>query len=232
MEYFILLIVTLIILFVTSQKIFSSLFYLLIKIVRSKNFTISMLSLFFFPGVVIHEVAHALMAGLLQVRVGDMEFSPVLSDGGLKMGSVQIGHTDPLRRFLIGVAPIIIGGGVLSIILYYFTQWITLDTLFNSFSNVLLLLVSLYGIFVITNTMFSSKKDMEGAIALGIFFTLVIVIIFIAGKGEWILWLVNQITLNSSIQEIVKRMLLLLLIPLSINLSVIGAFYLLFRRRI
>lgn len=226
-----LLVSILIILFITSQKIFSSLFFILVKILRSKKVSTYVLSFFFFPGVVIHELSHAVMAGLLQVRVGEIEFSPILSDDGLKMGSVQIARTDPFRRFLIGVAPIILGSGVLSVALYYFTQWISLTGALFTAQNTLLLICSLYVIFVITNTMFSSRKDMEGVLGLLIFIVIILTILFVAGRGTWIVEGVLYLSENTHIQMIIQKMLMLLLIPLGINVAIVSLFFMLRRKR-
>lgn len=231
MDYLLLLIVVLVALFITSQKIFSSLFFLLLKILRSKKISITLLSFFFFPGVVIHELSHAIMAGILHVRVGDMEFAPVLHGDGLKMGSVQIAHTDPFRRFLIGVAPLVIGGGILVILLHYFTQWFSLQNIFGTPSSIFIFFLALYGTFVIANTMFSSKKDMEGALALFIFLILILVIIFVAGKGEWLLVMTERLLEMNEVREYMQKILLLLLFPLGINIIVITVFRLFARQR-
>lgn len=228
---FVLLIIVLILLFITSQKIFSSLFFLFLKILRSKRVAISILSFIFFPGVVIHELSHVLMAGLLHVRVGDMEFAPVLHDGGLKMGSVQIAQTDPFRRFLIGVAPLLIGGGILVTLLHYFTQWVSLQSIFDTTLSVVIFIASLYATFVIANTMFSSKKDMEGALVLVSFLVFVLVVIFVAGRGEWLISATQSLFGQSFVQDYIQKILLLLLFPLGINLGVIVFFKLFSRGR-
>ena len=227
MVYLLLLSTILILLFVTSQKIFSSLFYFLLKVLRSKKVSITLLSFFFFPGVVIHELSHALTAGILQVRVGDMEFSPVLHEDRLKMGSVRIAQTDPFRRFLIGVAPLVIGSGVLTLILYYFTQWVSFETLLDSTKNLIIFILSLYSVFVITNTMFSSKKDMEGAFGLGIFLVFLLTVIFVAGRGDWIIEGLNHLLQNERVQKIIREMVLLLSIPLTTNILFVSVVFLL-----
>jgi hypothetical protein len=170
------------------------------------------------------------MAKITFVHTGYMEFFPELHGDGLKLGSVQVAKSDPLRRFLIGVAPVIVGSIILFSGLYFFTDYLAFDLIFQSLQNFLILMGALYLTFVISNTMFSSRKDMEGALALGIFFAFVLTIIFVAGRGEWILWLVDQFLQHNQIQTAIQRLNILLIIPLSINLLIVGLFMLVKKR--
>ncbi|KKU25515.1 MAG: putative membrane protein [Microgenomates group bacterium GW2011_GWA2_46_16] len=63
------------------------------------------------PGTVIHELSHWLVAEILQVRTGEIVILPELTggDGEERLGSVQTERTDPLRGFLIGIAPFLTG---------------------------------------------------------------------------------------------------------------------------
>lgn len=132
----------------------------------------TVISLLLLPGVVIHEMAHYLFSIFLFVPVGDMEFLPQKREGELKLGSVAIGQTDPVRRFLIGVAPIIFGTAVVF-------------GLFNFLAvgeaSIWVKLILFYVLFTIGNTMFSSKKDMEGAVVLLVLLVILILTAFILG---------------------------------------------------
>src|ERR1700681_939898 len=70
---------------------------------------IFLISFIFLPGIIIHELSHLLVASILFVKTGEIEFMPQVQDEGLKLGSVSIAKTDPIRRFIIGVSPIILG---------------------------------------------------------------------------------------------------------------------------
>lgn len=118
---------------------------------------INLISFIFLPGIIIHELSHFLAASLLFVPTGEIEFMPKVEGQSIKLGSVAIGRSDPIRRFLIGVAPVILGILVISVVLS-FTKTYT-SPLFLNF-------LLFYTLFVIGNTMFSSKKDMEGALVL------------------------------------------------------------------
>lgn len=140
---------------------------------RSTHITIYTLSLIFFPGVIIHELAHFFMANMLFVPTGEIEFFPQVQEGGVKLGSVAIAKTDPIRRFFIGVAPIFAGIGMIFLAAYYLHPF----SLSLSWQTG----VFFYLLFQIGNTMFSSKKDMEGAIGLGIFVAIIVLLFFLFG---------------------------------------------------
>jgi len=144
----------------------------LMQVTKSTTSSIFLLALIFFPGVLVHELGHFLMASFLFVRTGEIEFLPKIQDGGIKLGSVSIAHTDPFRRFLIGVAPVISGLGILFVSVYYLPPFWPF-----SFRTVLFG----YILFEIGNTMFSSKKDMEGALGLFLFLGFIGICLFILG---------------------------------------------------
>lgn len=142
-------------LFLLSRTLTNVLFAFFYKTTRSKNISIYLLSILFLPGTIIHELAHAMMAIILQVHVGKMEFIPKLNGNNLKMGSVEVGQTDPIRRILIGTAPFIFGTAILLCTFFYAAQN-------NLFDHQLSVVLISYLVFEIGNTMFSSKKDLEG----------------------------------------------------------------------
>jgi hypothetical protein len=96
---------------------------------------------------------------VLFVPVGNISLIPKLEGGGLKLGSVSIARTDPIRRFLIGTAPVLMGVGIILATFYFVFK----NDLFNNHWMILLLG---FIVFEIGNNMFSSKKDMEGALEL------------------------------------------------------------------
>lgn len=152
-----------IILFLTCRQLSSSLFLLFYKIFRSHKIALHMLSIIFLPGVIVHELAHFLVAELLRVKTGEIEFVPVLHGNSVKLGSVQIAQTDFIRRFLIGVAPFLAGSGLLFLIAWYASAAFSFQSFFNSAQSIFKYALIVYGLFVISNTMFSSAKDLEGA---------------------------------------------------------------------
>jgi hypothetical protein len=87
-------------------------FYL---ITRSQALALGLFSLLFFPGVLLHELSHYLMARLLGVRTGRLSLLPSLMENGkLRLGFVETEETDLLRDALVGTAPLITGGVVVA----------------------------------------------------------------------------------------------------------------------
>lgn len=220
MIYFSLFFIELLVLFLLSRNLTRILSHFFFKLTKSKQFTISVIAFLFFPGTVIHELAHALFAGLLGVPVGRMEFVPKIDGEHVKLGSVQIAQTDPIRRFFIGAAPFIFGTLIILGILFFFVK--------NHFyTNYFMTFIVGYAVFEIGNTMFSSKKDMEGALEL--FSTLILITIILYLLGIRIPAFNPNIFFSQPlIQEIFVRGSFFLLIPLAIDAIVI----LLFRPRI
>lgn len=59
---------------------------------------------------------------------------------------------------------------------------------------------------------------MEGAFGLGIFLVFLLTVIFIAGRGDWIIEGLNHLLQNERVQKIIREMVLLLCIPLTTNI--------------
>ena len=71
-----------------------------------------------FPGVLIHELSHALAAWLMGVKVRRMSLGIRRkgTGGQVSLGSVDIGSTGPIRASLIGLAPFVAGSIAILII--------------------------------------------------------------------------------------------------------------------
>ncbi len=204
------------ILFLLSRSLTNLLFTFFYRTTKSKKISVYLMSIIFLPGTVIHELAHALMAVLLRVHVGKMEFIPKLMDNNLKLGSVEIGKTDPIRRILIGMAPFIFGTSILLGIFFFAVSY-------NLFANLLFVIVIGYCVFEIGNTMFSSKKDMEGAlevIAALIFITLVLYFIGLRIPQ------INPDTIFAKVllQQTFQKADLYLVAPVGIDIALIAIF--------
>ncbi len=159
-------------LFLVSRLFTSELGQFFVRKTKNPTLTIHLLAIVFFPGVLIHELGHFLMASILFVHTGEIEFLPKVQEDGIKLGSVAIGRTDPIRRLLIGVAPVVSGIGLLFLASYYLVplwpiSWKTL--------------VFCYVLFEIGNTMFSSKKDLEGALGFLLLLIFIGICLFVLG---------------------------------------------------
>jgi hypothetical protein len=138
----------------------------------------------------------------------------------LKMGSVQIGKTDPLRKLLIGIAPLIVGTTIL-FSMYYFSSQQQLS--YYSWQ----IYLSLFATFEIANTMFSSRKDMEGTF---IFFAVLVVLILLCFIFKLYppSWTLSTIS-NVLSLPFFHTLSVFLLIPLVIDLLLIGGVKILIR---
>lgn len=217
----------LLLLFFSSQILTKALSRLFFSLTKSEKLTIYFLALVFFPGVVIHELAHALMAAVLFVQVGHMEFMPKITEHGVKLGSVQIGRCDPIRRLLIGVAPVLAGTSLLvGIVFLFYTN--TLGP-FHQLPHVLQYLFILLLLFIIGNTMFSSRKDMEGSIEFFLIVVLLIFLLYLFGVRFPVASILAFLE-QEEIVSILQRVCVLLLLPLGVNLLIISLIKILKRR--
>lgn len=168
-------------LFFTSKLLTQTISLFLMRLTRRPGLSIQLLSLFFLPGVILHELAHWLVASILFVPTGKIEFFPQVQGDRVKLGSVQVAKTDIFRMFFIGIAPVLFGTSIL-LLLFWFLSPTLLPVTWKT-------IVFLYTVFEIGNTMFSSKKDLEGVIGFVIFFVLVVLLLIFLRVPLWILFL-------------------------------------------
>lgn len=215
MIFLLLFFLELIVLFLLSRSLSRSLSLLFYKVTRREKWSVWLLALLFLPGTIIHELAHFLTAALLMVHVGEIEFMPKVRENSVKLGSVQIGHTDILRRATIGFAPVFVGIACLSLTFFYFSSF----PLNPWFLNILLPFLI---IFEIANTMFSSPRDIEGTWQAGLFLLFVGVLLYalrVPISESFITWL-----WSTEHQEFIKMLSIYMVIPLAIDgLIILGA---------
>lgn len=205
-------ILELFVLFILSRLVTNELSILFYRLTKSTRATVWLLAILFLPGTLIHELSHALMAALLFVPVGQMELMPRLSGESLKLGSVQVGKTDIVRNFLIGVGPFLVGLTIIIGILFFAFS--------NNFLGFNILSVAvLYSLFAISNTMFSSKKDMEGVVELIILILIFALGFYIAGVKIPAAFIKFLTVGNFSV--FIKTSALFLILPLIIDMAVI-----------
>lgn len=206
---------SILLLFFFSRHVTRKLSQLFSRITHSQTATVNIMAFLFFPGTIIHELSHFFMAALLFVHVGDIDLWPKINpdEKSVKLGSVKIAETDIFRRFLIGAAPFIFGISLLLGLLFY---GVSVDL----FSKTWFVVLMLYVAFEIGNTMFSSKKDMGGALELfGIILFFVIVLYFL---GIRIPSFDPSIFFDHpTVTQIFQRGTLFLLVPLGIDIAIL-----------
>lgn len=149
----------LILLFLLFRKISTLIYAFFFLLTKNRGVAIGILSFLFLPGTMIHELSHFLVATLLRVPAGKLTVIPTIEKdtNEIKAGKLMIAKTDPFRYTLIGIAPMIIG-----LILIYMIGNLLPSNLQNI--SFILLFVLCYMFFVISTTMFSSRKDLESLI--------------------------------------------------------------------
>ena len=138
------------------------------------DMALTLYALVLLPGVALHELSHAVMATLLGVKVGNFTIVPRRQpDGHVRLGAVQIELVDPVRSSLIGLAPLLVGGlAILLIIRFAFNvqtlepavQAQNLGQLLSSLGGLLQApdaWLWLYLLFAIANAMLPSPADRE-----------------------------------------------------------------------
>lgn len=197
-------------LFYLSRKTTQGISSIIYKLTKNKKITVFFLAIIFLPGTIVHEFSHAVIAALLRVPVGKMELLPEFDDNNLKLGSVTVGKTDIVRNFFIGIAPFIFGAIILFCVIY-----LILVHLFSF--GVIIYIFLFYLIFTISNTMFSSKKDMEGAVEFFILIIALFVVAYFLGfEAQNVNWGKNYF-----FEEILKQGVISLSIPIIIDVLVV-----------
>lgn len=178
MIYLALILLELVALLLFAMIIPSLLVQIFYYFTKSHRVSIWLLSIIVLPGTLVHELAHLLTAGAMLVNVGEISLWPEIKEHGVKLGHVEIQKTDFIRRALIGFAPVFFGMGILvggiSLANNYYFQ--------HGQYPIWLVLILFYLVVVIGNTMFSSRKDLEGTLGF------VVLFISIAGAVYFLGW--------------------------------------------
>lgn len=202
-------------LFIFSQALTRSLTRLFYYFSRSEKVTIHLLALVFLPGTVIHELAHVISAGVMMVPTGEIEFMPQVTQRGVKLGSAQIGITDPIRRAIIGFAPVLVGLSLLLGSLFFISSKLTQGSAYG----VAAWLIFLYVLFEISNTMFSSKKDLEGSAVFAMIIIGLFLGFYLIKFYEPFIWIQDTLNSEAAIKFLIQTDLFML-IPILIDIAI------------
>lgn len=220
MIYFAFLFIEIFILFLLSRSISKTLSGLL---------SINLLSFLFLPGIIIHELAHLFIAMILFVPVGEMEFVPKKHGNAVKLGSVEIAKTDPIRRSLIGFAPVFAGLVVVVGAVSLFSSNFSFLQAQNLYIFIVVILALVYLLFAVSNTMFSSSKDMEGTVEILITFLILFTASYILGFRPDPVYFTKIFT--KEFLGVIQKSTIFLLIPIVIDIILLGTIKLLIGSR-
>ena len=175
-------------------------------ITRRADISFTLFSILFFPGILLHESSHYLVARLLGVRTGKFSLFPRVIQGSqaegaarLQLGYVETASTDLIRDGLIGAAPLLFGGvfityaGLSRLGMHHLWESLMLGSPEAFRNNILNLLgqpdfwLWLYLIFVVSSTMLPSASDRRAWLPLILVLGLVLGLVLIAGAGPWLM---------------------------------------------
>ncbi len=151
------------------------------------------------PGVLIHELSHALAARVLGVRIGRLSIFPRRVGGRIQLGFVPVEETDFIRASLIGAAPLFAGSAVIFALGHFLfgTPEVLAALVAGSWMDALRGLgyalqapdawIWAYLVFAVGNTMLPSSADMHAWPFLGGALVLLGVVLSLAGGGTQML---------------------------------------------
>ncbi len=225
------LFLTLVPLVYLQQLLHNEIVGLFFLLTRKLNVALVIFSIIFFPGVLIHELSHWVMARILGVRTGKIWLIPERTpEGNLRMGYVETQKADLIRDALIGVAPLLVCGLFVG---YAGLSKLNLDVIWLGMSagqveQIGDLLRMVYGqpdfwlwfylIFVVSSMMLPSESDRQAWMPMFVFALLLVGVALVAGAGGWMLanlapWVNRLFAASAAVFGISVLVHLLLLVP-------------------
>jgi hypothetical protein len=167
---------------------------------RRPGLALGLFSLLFLPGVLLHETSHYLMARLLGVRTGRFSLMPqLLPTGKLQLGFVETQQSDFLRDALIGLAPLLTGGLLITFLgldrlglgplgaAFGAVDWPEFWRLLRALPSQPDFWLWFYLAFAISTTMLPSDSDRRAWLPVGLVLLGLIGVSLLAGAGPWLL---------------------------------------------
>ncbi len=191
--------IILILLFLADRWLHRHLQGVMLLLAGDPEIALWLYAIILFPGVVLHELSHALVAGLLGVNIGRINVLPRRVGKRIQLGFVPVEETDFIRASLIGAAPLFVGGAVVVALGHFVFGTPDLVAALTA-RNWRAALNGLYAAvqapdawfwayltFTIGNTMLPSRSDVHAWPVLGIVTGIVIALVLLAGGGALIL---------------------------------------------
>jgi hypothetical protein len=157
------------------------------------NVAIMIYYLLMFPGIVLHELSHYLMARLLGMQVGSFALGPKKRRNAIELGSVTVSSGGTLRDSLVGLAPFLTGTAVLLLVSYYVfdvaalgeawrtTGWAGVWDSLGGVWRVADFWLWAYVIFVVSNSMTPSPSDRQPWVVAGLYLGIALLIVWLLG---------------------------------------------------
>lgn len=163
------------------------------RVARNEGAALIGYYLLFFPGILLHELSHLIMAKLVGLRVGKLSLGPKPRRHSVELGSVTVSRGGPLRESLVGLAPFLGGSAALLAIGYgifdvaalgqawYAGGWLAALRAANGIWRVSDFWLWAYLVFAISNAMTPSPADRQPWLTAGIYIVLALVIAYFLG---------------------------------------------------
>lgn len=140
--------------FIFSRAVLRHMFLFLHALTRSQTFGIGVISFLYFPGTVVHEMSHYIVALLLNLHPRDISLFPVIEGRRVRLGHVEYEREkgDIIRPILVGIAPLFGATVVL---------WLIIQTNLLFEGGILTRIITGYFLLSVTANMFSSDQDLK-----------------------------------------------------------------------
>lgn len=213
-------------LFLTKKQMTTDISRLVHRLGGSQHSAIVIWSIIFLPGTIVHEISHFLVAALTGARTGKIEIFPEYLDEendnhtSVALGSVQTQKLNPIRGFLVGIAPFITGIALLI--------WLASLIQTSYFSgNYWIVLLEGYLFFTIANSFFPSWPDIKQALPF-------VIISLVVALAAWYFGFQIFLSSSSFVWTILDILWKTICASILLNLIIIGALFILskiFRKR-
>ncbi len=184
--------------FFIQSKLHRELKLLFYVILRRDTSADLLFYILFFPGILVHESSHWLMAKVLRVPTGRFSLIPKhLPNGKLRLGYVETQKSDWFRDSLIGAAPLVAGAlitGWLAATIWH-PQGVAellwngdMESFVNAVKGIYLgndFWIWFYLIFTISSMMLPSESDRSSWLPVILIFLGMLILLIVAGAGGW-----------------------------------------------
>ncbi len=205
-----LVLVEILALYFISRMVVNELFHFLRIFIKDDHIVFWIISLLFLPGTIVHEFAHYFVALILFLNVREVKIFPEWEANYIKLGKVIYEKKDVVRGVLVGLAPIFVG--------LLFFWWLAVFKLFPQ-PNLVLNLLVIYGIYIVSSSMFSSKQDLVDLVYILPFVALTAGIVYVFNIRIDIL--LQNTGFIKGILTFIQSINLFILISLIINLGLL-----------